>query len=264
VTHERHADFAGTNADDVKILDGKADILWRNYTSGRNVVWRLNGLSYAGDIELPKLEDFAWNVRGTGDFNQDGYADIVWRHNDGRNSVWLMHGNAIISTANLPALYDATWTLADVGDLDGNGTADLLWRRNNGQTSIWFFDRTNLIATASTGTVSTTWVVKAIADFDENGTGDILWRNMGSGEHSIWLMQGATISQAVSIPAVPDLTWDIEGAADFTGDGKTDILWRQPSSGRVHVWPMDGVSRLGTGQDINRLNSDTTWQIVGP
>ena len=41
-----------------------------------------------------------WDIAGTGDFNNDGYADILWRnHTTGDVAIWLMNGTSISSGA---------------------------------------------------------------------------------------------------------------------------------------------------------------------
>ena len=37
-----------------------------------------------------------WRATGTGDFNGDGFADILWRNANGQASVWDMNGSALI------------------------------------------------------------------------------------------------------------------------------------------------------------------------
>jgi hypothetical protein len=36
-----------------------------------------------------------WSVVGTGDFNGDGFGDIMWRDTAGDIAVWLMNGSTI-------------------------------------------------------------------------------------------------------------------------------------------------------------------------
>ena len=33
----------------------------------------------------------AWHVKGTGDFNGDGHADILWQNDNGSVAIWLMN-----------------------------------------------------------------------------------------------------------------------------------------------------------------------------
>ena len=78
------------------------DILWRNYgtaaSSGWNDVWYLNGMQYPGRIGVQSgSSDPGWQIAGTGDFNNDGYTDILWRYYgtgayQGLNDIWYMNG----------------------------------------------------------------------------------------------------------------------------------------------------------------------------
>ncbi|MGZ8269479.1 MAG: hypothetical protein ACXW20_18645, partial [Burkholderiales bacterium] len=47
----------------------------------------------------------------------------------------------------------------------------------------------------------------ATGDYDGDGKADVLWRNMSTGDNAIWLMDGATVIDQRSIPAVPDMGW---------------------------------------------------------
>src|SRR6266480_4215178 len=59
--------------------DGRADILWRNLSTGENYIWLMNGLSTASQGSV-NFVDPAWQVKGIGDFDGDGKADILWRN----------------------------------------------------------------------------------------------------------------------------------------------------------------------------------------
>jgi FG-GAP repeat len=47
-----------------------------------------------------------WSVLGTGDFNGDGMADIVWRDTAGNLSIWQMNAAAVL-TPECPATCQA-------------------------------------------------------------------------------------------------------------------------------------------------------------
>ena len=52
---------------------------------------------------------FRSQVHGTGDFNGDGKADILWQSSDGTPAVWLMDGYNLVSGANAGADPGANW-----------------------------------------------------------------------------------------------------------------------------------------------------------
>ena len=78
-------------------------------------------------------------------------------------------------------------------------------------------------------------------DFNGDGKSDIVWRDT-TGNTSIWLMNGATVSSAVGVGNVPT-TWSIVLTGDYNGDGMSDLLWRD-TSGNTAMWFMNGDDRL--------------------
>ncbi len=49
----------------------------------------------SGSGAVPATSDLNWRLAGRGDFNDDGKADLLWRHAvDGRNAIWFMDGVA--------------------------------------------------------------------------------------------------------------------------------------------------------------------------
>src|SRR5438094_7633484 len=58
--------------------DGKADILWRNSSSGENYIYLMNGTAILTEGYLRSVADPAWQVKGVGDFDGAGKADTSW------------------------------------------------------------------------------------------------------------------------------------------------------------------------------------------
>jgi ELWxxDGT repeat protein len=100
--------------------DGKTDILWRYYgasSSGLNMVWYMDGVTRIGtNVWLRRLIDLNWKIEGTGDFNQDGKTDILWRYygtsSSGLNMIWYMDGvTRIGSNVWIRRLIDTHWKI---------------------------------------------------------------------------------------------------------------------------------------------------------
>jgi hypothetical protein len=245
--------------------DGKTDILWRNKTTGQNVVWLMNGANYSSYAELLQVADTNWKIVGTGDFNGDGKTDILWRNmSTGHNVVWLMDGVNYGGYAWLLEVTDTNWQIVGTGDFNGDGKTDILWRnKSTGQNIVWLMNGAALSSYSWIDTVAdTNWEIVGTGDFNGDGKTDILWRNKSTGQNIIWLMKGATLSSYSWIDTVADTNWEIVGTGDFNGDGKTDILWRNKSTGQNIVWLMNGTT-LSTYAELMQV-TDTNWEIVGP
>ena len=95
--------------------DEYIDILWRyNGVGGHNVVWYMNAQSeWIGSAELISVPDLTWQIMGTGDYNNDGNIDILWRYNSagGYNCIWYMKGVIWDASADLLPVADLTWRI---------------------------------------------------------------------------------------------------------------------------------------------------------
>ncbi len=189
--------------------DGKADILWRDTrpeTSGNLSMWFMNGASVssssgAGNVPLVS------SVVGTGDYNGDGKADILWRDGAGNLSMWLMNGASALSSGGLPTM-PQTSSVVGTGDFDGDGKSDILWHDTSGETSIWFMSGMTVLSMRDVGNVTTTWSVAQVGDYNGDKKSDILWRD-NSGNTAIWFMNGAAVSFTGSLGNTPTV-WTVQ------------------------------------------------------
>jgi len=92
--------------------DGKADLVWRNTTTGQVAVWLMNGTGRQLAASVGIVADLAWQIAGVGDFNGDGKADILWHHSTtGQLSVWLMNGAGRQLAASAGIVADLAWQI---------------------------------------------------------------------------------------------------------------------------------------------------------
>ena len=102
--------------------DGRADILWRYYGTGPyqgwNSIWYMNGATIIGQALPDIIPDTNWKVVGTGDFDADGKADMLWRYYgtgsyQGWNTVWYMNGGIIKNQEILDVVPDTNWRIVN-------------------------------------------------------------------------------------------------------------------------------------------------------
>ncbi len=260
--------------------DSHADLLWRN-SDGTLADWTMNGnvitsgdpLNFGGVAVKP---DASWSVAGTGDFDGDGNADILWRNSDGTLIDWSMNGSAILSSGTLTSggvavKPDASWSVAGVGDFDGDSRRDVLWRSVSGETAMWRMNGATISSSADTtfaGVViepGASWSVAGVGDFNADGHADILWRN-ADGTLAQWLMNGSTITSSNSITfngsaVMPSASWHVVEVGDFNGDGASDVLWRN-DSGALAAWLMNGnviTQSVTLTSNGSAVSPDASW-----
>ena len=246
--------------------DGKTDIYWRNYSSGDNAAWLMNGVTYSSSSTLTWLATGNWKMVGTGDFNKDGKLDILWRESTtGNNVVWFM-GLSGLSLSYIQALTDTDWEIAGTGYFDGptDENVDILWQNSvTGDIAIWFMDGPELVSAALLQEVpDLNWKIGGTGDFNGDGHTDIAWRHSTTGLNYAWLMQGSTLITAAQLQTASDTDWEMVGVGYFSGlnDDTVDLLWRDKSSGDNAIWKMNGTTYVSS----HTLPwASTSWKVGG-
>lgn len=86
--------------------DGEDDILWRSTVTGAVSDWLSNGdgTFAVNDAAAMRQVPLDWHIVGIGNYNQDAYADILWRNNAGIISDWLGTANGSFTINDAHAL----------------------------------------------------------------------------------------------------------------------------------------------------------------
>src|SRR6266480_2640188 len=164
--------------------DGRADILWRNLSTGENYIYLMNGWTIAAQGLINGLStasqgsvnfvDPAWQVKGIGDFDGDGKADILWRNSStGENYIYLMNGWTIAARGLVNIVEPSSfWELKGIGDFDGDGKADILWRNSStGENYVYFMNGWAIVSRGSLDTVADPYWMQRSATTLADSTG---------------------------------------------------------------------------------------------
>ncbi len=216
--------------------DGKADILWRNNSTGDVVSFLMNGTSIAVSQLLGTIPT-VYSVAGTGDFSGDGRSDILWRNTStGDTIISTLTGSPTsvsIASSTLVTTIPTTWTVGGVGDFNGDGKADIVWRNTTtGDVVVFLMNGTTISSSVLVGNVPLAWTLAGTGDFNGDGKADLLWRNGASGDVAVSFMNGASIASTAIIGNIPT-TWSVAEVGHFSNDGKAGILWRDATGNNV-------------------------------
>ncbi len=102
--------------------DGETDILWRYYGTGPyqglNDIWFMNDTTFVSEAVFSQILDTNWQIGGTGDFNNDGQLDILWRYYgagayQGLNDIWYMNGITFVGEEVFSVISDTNWRIVN-------------------------------------------------------------------------------------------------------------------------------------------------------
>ena len=126
--------------------NGTADVLWRHPSSGTVAAWYMTPVTGAVGPSKVLASGLPgdWLIGGMGDLDDNGTADVVWRHvPSGLVAAWLMtSGTGEVGTQDVISTIPPDWNIAGMGDLNlGSGPADVLWHHpSSGLTAGWLMN----------------------------------------------------------------------------------------------------------------------------
>ncbi len=220
--------------------DQRNDLVVYDTATGALEVWLMNGATRVGapvPVAGPLPRPLEWKLAATGDFNKDGWPDLLWRNSSTQKlEIWLMTGVAQASVwiPKPDQAVAANWEVVAVFDLNGDRHTDFLWYNpDSGKIVIWFMD----------GNIS-----RITGQFtNPSNAGANNWKVLAGGDYGV----GPTTPPPVP-PPVPD---------------SKDLVWRNATSGRFVVWHMDlaGNRTAGVFTVPNQPPDPAAeWTIVGP
>jgi hypothetical protein len=212
---------------------------------------------------------------GLGDFNGDGYQDLLWQNNsthqvsvhyyDGTRGVTDIGWNWLNSSGA-----PSGWALLGAADFDGNGVPDLVWEyMPTGQVTVQYYGgpggATNTGWNWLNEAGAPGWTVVAVADMNNDGVPDLIWQNNTTNQVTVHHYGGAggAVDQgwnwlnSAGAPA----GWRVVAAADFDGNGTPDLVWQYAPTRQVTVQYYSGATNTGWAW----LNSAGApgWTVVG-
>ncbi len=135
--------------------DGKPDIVWRDFSTQKLVIWTMNRTTKAGEI-VPNPDQAVngnWIVVAAADYNNDDNTDFLWyNYSSGKIVTWYMDA-VVVRTAGQFTVPDAAgnnnWKVVASSDYSGGsgpgtpplGSPDILWRNEtSGNQVVWHMD----------------------------------------------------------------------------------------------------------------------------
>ena len=225
-------------------------------------IWEMNGATPTSPTptDVAKPAEPGWRVAGVGDFNRDGYSDILFQHSTGKIAVWTMNSTGVRAFG--PAYYPNPpqgWHVVGTGDFSVPGKWDILWQHDTGVLAIWKMDDKGTTPISESvvnfnpplpGWPGPDWHALGSGHFYGDSNCQILFQHT-SGQVAIWTVSGNTAtSPGGNLPYNPGPEWHVVGVGDYNGDGKSDILW-QHDSGTVSVWTMDRITPIVYGSGVD-------------
>lgn len=205
----------------------------------------------------------------SGDFNGDGYGDIVWYAlEDADSHVW----------------FGSPWGFVDkpfrvspsyrpmAGDFDGDGLSDIFWYGPDSLLDPVWYGETNGVFSANIFEVSGDFE-PLVGDYDGNGMDDLLWYDGGVDSDYLWWAGPSRTFEASSITVNGSYQPFV---GDFDGDRQSDVFWYGPERSRDVLWfgdtsrrfssqsaQINGVYTPVVGDFLGRGIDDILWYGVG-
>ena len=197
--------------------NGTEDILWRNFETGANGVWLMNGVERRASRTIESETNTNWYIGGVGDPNGDGNPDLYWRDNrSGNNGIWYLNEDlSVRAKVSITGQDNPAWQLVAVDNMNDDDTPDMIWRNDQtGSNGVWLMggqrgqEVSEIISLDDE--LNPNWTIRGTGDFNGDGNADLVWRNVANGNNGVWLYNGDLGRRAtVSFETQDNTAWQI-------------------------------------------------------
>jgi Pro-kumamolisin, activation domain/FG-GAP-like repeat len=204
--------------------------------------------SFSG-LTSSQVANFTASRTAIGNFNGDGYEDLVWQNMASLQTNVNYYGGAGPQSQGTAVLNNSAglsaWNVVGAGDFNRDGVADLVWQNTGtGQVNVNYYggaSGTSIIgfAVLNSGAGTGGWSVVAVADVNADGVPDLIWQKHSTGQVNVNYYGGAGGSTltgyAVLNTGAGTAGWSVVAAADFDANGTPDLVWQNAATGQVNV-----------------------------
>lgn len=227
--------------------DGHGDLLWAS-SSGSLAYVPGSVLRGSEPLALVSLGTTATTAKvlGAGDFDGDGFGDVLIERNGGIFAR-LTRPSAAVDVADLGSSAGAP--LAGIADFDANGSDDIAWRTPDALV-VWLMNGGHASGTVTVD-LAIDFDVIGIGDFDGDGAAEVATRDASG---SVLVLHPLAAQPAFE---ATDLTnaqgWTGVGAVDFEPDHSDELVLASAEAIRLAGLP---------GDQMVPLDPASPWRLV--